>query len=130
MQMSNENVVNARDRDAHSENVLDAPWAKVEEEAVAVAQFDHDARPGLIPPGRERATSNKRDAHLVRPDGLTSGEVVHTAPDGRRWLVVRRVLQAGARPPAIGVDGLVHGWRLRFFVFAAHIPLLSYSWFS
>ena len=130
VQVSNEDVVNARHRDAHGEDVLDAAGAEVEEEAVAVAKFDHDARAGLIAPGRERATADERDPHLVRPEGLTAGEVVHPAPDGRRWLVVWRELQAGARSTAVGVDGLVRAWRFRFFVLAAHIWLLLSSYFK
>src|SRR5271169_2704594 len=124
MQVSNEDVVNARNWNSHGEDVLDAAGTKVEEEAVAVAQFDHDASAGLVAPGRERATADERDTHLVLPDGLTAGEVVHPAPDGRSRLVVWRELQATARPPAVGVDGLVCDWRVRFFVFAAHIFLL------
>ena len=84
---------------------LTQPGTEVEEEAVAVAQFDHDARAGLVAPGRVRATADERDAHLVRPDGLTAGEVVVPAPDVLRRLVVRRELQAGARPAAIRIHG-------------------------
>ncbi len=95
------------DRDTHGEDVLDAAGAEVEEEAVAVAQFNHDARARLVAPGREGATADERDPHLVRPEGLAAGEVVHPASDRWRWLVVRRELQAGARATAVWILGLV-----------------------
>ena len=65
VQVGDEDVVNLRHRDAHGEDVLDAAGAEVEEEAVAVAQFDHDAGAGLIAPRRKRATADERDPHLV-----------------------------------------------------------------
>src|SRR5690242_20008068 len=97
MEVGDEDVVDARDRDAHGEDVLDAARTEVEEEAVAVAQLDHDARAGLIAPGREGATANERDPHLICPQGLAAREIVHPGADGRRWLVVRRELEARAR---------------------------------
>src|SRR5208282_6849066 len=113
VQVRDEDVVYARDRDAHGEDVLDAAGAEVEKEAVAVAQFDHDAGAGLVAPGREGTTADERDAHLIRPEGLTAGEVVHPGPHGWRWPVVWRELQAGAWPTAVGILGLV-GARLWF----------------
>src|SRR5271169_437429 len=101
MQVGYEYVVNAGDRDAHGEDVLDAAGAKVEEEAVSVAEFNHDASACLIAPRREGATAHERDAHLVLPKGLTARKVVHPAPDRRCWLVIWRELQATARLPAI-----------------------------
>src|SRR5271167_81834 len=65
MQVGDEDVVNIRNRNAHGEDVLDAAWAEVEEEAVAVAQFDHDAGAGLIAPGREGAAAYEGNPHLV-----------------------------------------------------------------
>ena len=103
VQVGNEDVVDLRHRDAHGEDVLDAAGAEVEEEAVAVAQFDHDARAGLIAPGRKGATADERDPHLVLPEGFTAGKVIVPAADGGRWLVVGRELQAGARPAAVGI---------------------------
>lgn len=67
VQVGNEDVVNLRQRDAHGEDVLDAAGAEVEEELVAVAQFYHHTRAGLVAPGRERATTDERDSHLVLP---------------------------------------------------------------
>src|SRR5208283_2427150 len=81
VQVGNEYVVNTRHRHAHGEYVLDTARPEVEEEAVAVAQLDHDARASLIAPGREGATADERDPHLVLPEDLTAGEVVHPAPD-------------------------------------------------
>ena len=88
VQVSKEDVVKLRHRDAHREDVLDATRAEVEEEAVAVAQFNHDTCAGLIAPGREGATADERDPHLIRPDSLTGGEVIVPAPDRRRRPVV------------------------------------------
>src|SRR5271167_888301 len=130
VQVGNEDVVNARNWDAHGEDVFDAAGTKVEEEAIAVAQFDHDARASLVAPGREGTTADKRDPHLVLPDGLTAGEVVHPAPYGRRRLVVGRELQAGAGSPAVGVDVLVRRCRVGAFVFTTHICLLRGFWLS
>jgi hypothetical protein len=62
MQVGEEDVVNARDRYAHGEDVLDAAGAEVEEEAVAVAKLDHDARAGLIAPLRKRPFSQQHAA--------------------------------------------------------------------
>ena len=44
---------------------LTQPGTEVEEEAVAVAQFDHDAGASLIAPYRDGATANERYPHLV-----------------------------------------------------------------
>src|SRR5208283_2931227 len=82
----------------------DASGAKVEEETIAVAQFDHDAGASLVAPGRIGTTTDKRDAHFVQSNGLAAGEIVVPTTDRRRWLVVRRELQAGARPTAVGID--------------------------
>src|SRR5271165_2600715 len=100
VQEGKEDVVDIRHRNAHGEDVLDAARAEVEEETVAVAEFNHDGRAGLVAPDRDGTTADKRDPHLVRSEGLATGEVVHPAADGRRWLVVGRELQAGARPPS------------------------------
>src|SRR5271166_4210131 len=96
MQVRNEDVVNARDRDAHGENVLDATGAEVKKESIAVAQFDHDACASLFASRRERTTADERDPHLVWPDGLAAGEIIHPAANGRCGLVVRRELKPGA----------------------------------
>src|SRR5579864_6942098 len=112
VQVGDEDIVNLRHRDAHGENVLDAAGAEVEEEAVAVAQFDHDASAGLLAPGRKGATPDERDPHLVRPDGLTIGEVVHPAADRRCWLIVWRELQAGTRPSPVRILGMGRAWLL------------------
>ena len=69
VQVRDEDVVDTRDRDAHGEDVLDATGTEVEEEAVAIAQFHHDACAGLVAPRRKGATADERDAHLVRTDG-------------------------------------------------------------
>src|SRR5208337_1407114 len=103
VQVSDENVVNLLHRDTHGHDILEAAGAEVEEEAVAVAQFDHDTCAGLISPGREGATANERDPHLVRPDGLSAGEVVHPGLDVGRWLVVWRELQACAWSSAVRI---------------------------
>src|SRR5271167_1414801 len=103
MQVCDEDVVDARDRYAHGQDVLDAAGAEVEKEAVAIAQFNDDAGASLIASGREGATADEGDAHLILPDGLTAGEVIHPAADRRRWLVVWRELKALARPPAVGI---------------------------
>src|SRR5208282_756053 len=57
------------------------------------------------------ATTDEGDAHLVRPDGLTAGEVVVPAPNIFRGPVVRWKLQAGARPAAVRIH-----WRARVWL--------------
>src|ERR1700761_7663675 len=105
VQVSQKDVVHFRDWDAHGKNVLGAPGSEVKEKAAAVAQLNHDGCAGLIAPQRIGATTNKRDPHLVGPEGFTAREVIHPASDRWRWLVIRRELQAGARPSAIGIHG-------------------------
>src|SRR5579871_2908726 len=102
VQVRDEDVVYLRDRHAHGENVFDAAGAKIEEEAIAVAQFDHDAGAGLIASGRKGATADEGNPHLVLPDCLTTGKVVVATADGRRWFVVGRELQTQARSATVG----------------------------
>jgi len=112
VKVADENVVNLRHRDTHGHDIPEAARAKVEEEAVTVAQFDHDTRAGLISPGREGATADERDPHLVRPDGLTTGEVVHPGLDVGRWLVVWRELKACTRPSTVRIPFTAQNWLL------------------
>src|SRR5579863_5166089 len=112
MKVGNKDIVDLRYGNAHSEDVLDASGAEVEEESVAVAQFDHDTSASLVAPGRKGATADERDPHFVRRDRLASREVVHPATDRRRWLVVGRELQPSARAATVGILGLVRAWLL------------------
>ena len=105
VQVGDEDVVDLLHRDAHREDVLHAARAEVEEEPVAVPELNHDAGAGLITPRWERATTDERDPHLVRPEGLTGGEVVVAGADRRRRRVVRRELRATARVPPVRVLG-------------------------
>src|SRR5208337_2189036 len=117
VQVSNENVVNLLHRDTHGHDILEAAGAEVEEEAVAVAQFYHDTCARLFSSGWEGATADERDSHLVWPDGLSAGEVVHPGLDVGRWPVVWRQLEAAARLPPVGI----HGHVLRIKLTRLHI---------
>src|SRR5208337_2857617 len=101
VEMGDEDVVDVRYRHAHRENVFDAAGAKVEEETIAVAELNHDARTGLIAPRRIRTAADKRDAHLVRPNNLRAGEVVVPALNAGCWAIIRGELEARADASAV-----------------------------
>ncbi len=62
-------------------------WAEIEEEAVAVAEFDHDAGSGLVAPGRERATAALMGGREIRPVSAAGGGFTKHLPraHSRNW---------------------------------------------
>ena len=75
VQVSEEDVVDHLQRHLHREDVAQATRPEVEEEALAVAELDHDACGGLVSPRRERAAADEGDPHLILAE-LLRGRVV------------------------------------------------------
>ncbi|MND78253.1 hypothetical protein D3C80_699630 [compost metagenome] len=109
VQMGKKDVVDRLERHLHGEDIAHAAGAEIEEEALAIAQLDHDASARLAAGRWHWRTAEEGNAHLILAQFLGTGEVVVVIVQIRRRTVVRREGDASARATTVGVT--LHGGR-------------------
>ncbi|MNZ75351.1 hypothetical protein D3C78_938250 [compost metagenome] len=76
VQMGQKDVIDCLERHLHGEDVAHAAGAEIEEEAFAIAQFDHNASARLAAGRWHGRTAEEGNAHLILAQLFGTGEVV------------------------------------------------------